>query len=99
MPATQNLFTKLWLNNMSKISGWELYRAIGQKHGNTRFTDELYQWWANKNRTLGYVTSAIATLRAMPEQEAIEVMKHAYFRLEKKTEMSWPTWLEKNKIL
>jgi len=80
------------------ISAWELYRAICQKHGNTRFTDELYQWWAYKNNTLGYVTSAIASLRAMPEQEAITVMTHAYFRLEKKTKMSWLTWLKRNNI-
>lgn len=82
---------------MSNISGWELYRAIRQKHGSL-FTDEIYQWWANKENTLGYVTSAITSLRAMPEQEAIAVMTHAYFRLEKKTKMSWITWLKRNNI-
>ncbi len=80
----------------AQVSAWELYRAIKQKHGGTRFGDELYQWFVARHRTISYGTSGTFTLLTLPEKDAVEVMVHVYHRLEKKTEMSWPDWLKIN---
>lgn len=78
------------------ISAWEIYRAIKQKYGATRFTDELYQWFVARYRTISYGTAGTFTLLTLPEKDAIEVMTHAYHRLENLTEISWPDWLKIN---
>lgn len=83
---------------MKKVSAWELYRAFKQKYGTTRFSDELYQWFAARHRTISYGTSGTFTLLTLPEKDAVEVMVHAYHRLGKKTNMSWAEWLRVNNL-
>ncbi len=81
---------------MKKITAWELYRALKQNYGPTRFGDELYCWFTAKYRTISYSTAGTFNLLNLPEKEAIEVMTHALHRLEKTTEISWPDWLKMN---
>lgn len=54
-----------------------------------RVQEELYQWWAKRNKTISYVSSGILSIVTLPEDEAFEILKNSCFKLAKREHIPW----------